>query len=228
MATATQIRTDEIGLWQQINVRRELMRRGEITQDNGQGGWITLGKLVELRYERSAEHAPIPAHLRTYFARCGNVIDWAKSIRKPLIGTDRARSIALIVSNMPEIPEIDDPAFTPQEFIELDGNVIPLASVPASYLPRLKERGVKNVNQKLSKPEKIKVRFSDHACGSMGEFLVIRPITEAWVQLAGVPAIQKLVFTPRGNEFPGLYLDPDSGEAHFLGGNCDFERRVGA
>lgn len=227
MSAATQIRSNEIGLWQQITARRDLMRRGEITQDNGQGGWLKLGKLVELRYERSAEHRPIPQHLRAYFARCGNVMDWAISRSKPLIGTDRARSIALIVSPINEIPDIDDPTFTPQEFVVLDNNRIPLASVPASYLPRLEAMGVKNTNQKVSKPGKIKARFSDHACGSLGEFLVIRPITEALVQLAGVQALQKLVFQPQGNEHPGLYLDPETGEGHFLGGRCDFDRRIG-
>jgi hypothetical protein len=134
----------------------------------------------------------------------------------------------LIVSRVPELPDIDDPKFKPQEFVEFMGNRIPLASVPEHYKERLVKEGVKNVNQSVSRPEQLKNRFMDHACGSFGPFLVVRPITEAWIKLAGVQAIQKLVFTPNGNDFPGLYLDPSTGEAHFLGGHSDFDRTVGA
>lgn len=230
IASATRISSDEIGLQQQIEFRRALLRCGEITRENGQGGWSVLGKLIELRYERTSDHAEIPERLRALFAAKGNVLDWGDAKSAPLVGTDRARSILLMVSAAPPLPEQIDPRFKPQEFVELDGNRIPLLCVPPHYRDRLANRDgtrVRGREQKITQPEKISARFVDHACGAMGPFLVVRPLTEGWIQLAGVKALQKVVFEPRGEEYPGLYLDPQTGEGHFLGGHCDFERRVG-
>lgn len=226
---SSRIPSQYIGLQQQIEFRRDLMRRGEITRDNGQGGWIVLGKLLELRYERTADHGPIPQHLQSIFATKGNVLDWQQPKFAPLIGTDRGRSVLLVVSDVGPLPDVIDPKASQQQFVELDGNKIPLGCIPPNYLERMQKMGrrVKGANQTLDKPETIQQKFVDHACGSMGEFLVIRPITEAWVQLSGVKAIQKLIFQPRGNDYPGFYLNPATGEAHFLGGSSDLENRVG-
>lgn len=232
MADVTQM-NPLMGLQAQIERRREIVRRGEITRENGQGGYTILGSLIEIRYERTADHGDVPTHLR--FDVRGNVIDWVTPKNSPLVGLDRAKSILLVVSKVPALPDITDPSFLPQEFVTIDGNRVPLASVPLEMRDRIRSQQMTNsdgtritgADQKITKPKMIKQRYADHACGWMGEFMVFRPITEALVKLAGIAALQKIFFQKSGNDWPGFYLDPETGEGHFLGGHSELGGRAG-
>lgn len=234
MATAAMVKNLTPSLADAIERRRELMRRGEITSDNGQGGYRVLGKLVELRYERSSDHPPIPEKLKLWFQLNGNVIQWdsnhhdPKQRRCPLLGISRQGTL-LFASKVPALPQVADPNFSLSSFVVMDGNRIPLAAIPPDMRANLRNSDgtpVVGIDKKTEQPLMLDIRFADHCCGSMGEFFLTRPITEGLVKLAGVAALQKIFFTPHGEEFPGFYLDPATGEGHFLGGHSDLENPV--
>jgi len=217
-----------MGLEAAIEARRELVRRGEITKSNGQGGYTILGSLVEIRYERTPDHGPMPEHLR--FDVRGCVIDWVSPKTAPLVGLDRAKTQLLVVSHVPPLPDIADPSFRQVEFITWNHNRIPLASVPPEMRDHLKNQDgsiVRGTDRDVTKPKMIKQRFVDHCCGSLGEFMVFRPITEALVKLSGIVALQKILFSKKGRDWPGFYLNADTGEGHFLGGHSELGGRHG-
>lgn len=236
MATAVMSRAANSGLDldREIERQRELIRAGEITRENGQGGWTAFGKLIELRYELTPDKPKPAKHLCSDLR--GNVVDWGNPRSGPLLGKARDGKTLLIVSGVDPLPPFPDPRFELGEFVEFNGNMVPLKSIPPDMRERMKRGEIKNtwgkhgavaneisgLDQKLKNPRMIEQRYIDHACGTMGEFLVIRPLTEGLIKLVGINLLPKIYFESDGATAAGFYLNPLTGEAFFLGGKVNF------
>jgi hypothetical protein len=227
MATGVMRMTEnvDLGIDKVIEAQRDLVRRGEITKDNGQGGYTVLGPMITLRYERTAEHPDDSnRHLRPDLL--GNCVDWGNAKNGPLIGLTRAKDQALIVTACRPLPDVPDPTDSLDQFVVWNHNRVPLASIPPPMRAGLKNSDgtlVEGTDTKLRAPRTIKQRYADHSAGIMGAYIVIRPITEALVKLAGISALQKVEFLPVGNNYPGFYIDPETGEAFFVGGKMELK-----
>jgi hypothetical protein len=205
-----------------IHRQRALVDRGEITKENGQGGYTVLGRLIELRYELTPDHR-VPTHLRPDLR--GLVIDWGNPQNGPLVGRARGAEELLVISKVKPLPDIPDPTFVPETFVTWNNNRIPLASIPPDMRANLKNddgSAVGGVDQQIGHPRMMKQRFVDHCAGTVGEFMVFRPLTEGLVKLAGLPQLLKIAFESQGAAQAGFYLNPATGIAHFLGGKVHF------
>lgn len=199
--------------------QNELVRRGEITRENGQGGYTVFGRLVEIRYELTEDHHP-PAWMLEMAKVRGLVIDWGSPKEGPLLGKSRDGEL-LVISKVSPLPDIPDLSFTQHTMIRLDGNEIPLSSIPIDMRPGLKNSDgtpVIGTNQEIIKPKMQRQNFVDHCTGHIGRLMVFRPIFEGLVKLAGIASMVKIKFEAQGAVMPGFYLDPESGEGHFIGG----------
>lgn len=205
-----------------IERQNELVRRGEISKQNGQGGYTVFGRLIELRYELTGEQKP-PEHLRNDIR--GLVIDWGNPKNGPLLGRSGDGKELLVISPVGPLPEIPDPTFVQRTMITWNENTIPLASIPPDMRHGLKNSDgslVPGTDQEISRPRMMKQHFVDHCAGTMGEYMVFRPLTEGLVKLVGVAHLLKVRFGGAAETQPGFYLNPQTGEGHFIGGRVDF------
>ena len=203
--------------------QNELVRRGEITKENGQGGYTVFGRLTEFRYELTDDHK-LPEWLLKMATVRGLVVDWANPKNGPLIGRSRDNDV-LVIGGVQPLPEIPDLTFVQKTMIMLDGNEIPLASIPPDMRKNLKNSDgtpVLGVNEEIIRPRMIKQHFVDHCCGRIGPWMVFRPIFEGIVKLVGIPSMIKIKFEAQGAIMPGFYLNPDTAEGHFVGGKVTF------
>jgi hypothetical protein len=222
LRTAGDTRTQNTALILEASIERqnELVRRGEITKENGQGGYTIFGRLIELRYELTGEQKP-PEHLRNDLR--GLVIDWCNPKYGPLLG--RAGQELLVISKVQPLPDIPDPTFQQKTMVIWNNNLTPLVSIPPDMRKGLKNSDgslVEGTDQEITRPRMMKQRFADHCAGTMGEYMVFRPLTEGLVKLVGVAHLLKVKFESAGATQPGFYLNPATGEGHFLGGKINF------
>jgi hypothetical protein len=214
MATATMSLADA------ISRQNELIRAGEYNERSGTGGFRVLGRLIELRHERPAE-GQVPA--RDITDKVGLSLDWKHFHNGPLLGMDRSCTQLLVISKVGPLPDIPDPNWKLGQFVELDGNLIPLASIPAEMRATLKNRdgsSVSGLDREQEKPPMRAQHFIEHASGTWGSYLVIRPLTQALYKIDGLVGMNLIDFSSsigEGNS-PAFLLDPATGEGHFLGG----------
>jgi len=116
-----------IVLEHEMERHRELVRRGEITRENGQGGYTVFGRLLELRYELTSEREAA-THLRNDIR--GLVLDWGNPKQGPLLGKGVSGEL-LCISKVGPLPDIPDPSIVDVgPTVILDGNEIPLKLIP--------------------------------------------------------------------------------------------------
>ena len=203
-----------------IEQQNKLIRMGELNEHTNDGGYRVLGRLIELRHElaKGANHPD-----RAITDKVGLTMDWRHFHNGPLLGLDRARTQLLVISPVPPLPDIPDPNFEFSKFVELDGNRIPLTSIPAEMRKTLKNSDGSipaGLDGEMERPQMRKQRFVEHCSGTFDKFMVFRPITQALYKIEGLVGMALIDFFPDSysGDCPTFFLDPATGEGHFIGG----------
>lgn len=209
----------QLSLSDQIRLQRELMAEGEYDPQSGKG-YIVLGRMIELRHEL-AKDGNAPA--RSITDRAGLVLDWKHFHNGPVIARDRASRNLFITSRVGPLPDLPDPDFEFTKFVLLDGNKVPLKSIPVDMRKTLKNSDgsrVEGLDGESEAPRMIKQRYVDHARGTFEEFMVIGPVTQVLFKIDGIVGMSLISFSGDAytGEMPMFLLNPANGEAHFAGG----------
>jgi len=214
-----------------IERHRDYIRAGEITKQNGQGGYSILGRMVEVRYELTEEHRP-PKWLRdqadSMKGKLGLALDWGTTGKGPLLAQSRNEKALLIVSPIEPLAPVPDPEFTQQTFVTWNDNKIPLISIPPDMRKGLKNSDgsiVEGTDQPIKRPLLREPKFMDHCRGNVGPYLIVGPLTEGLIKLKGIYGLMKVFFQSDGVNAPALWLDPESAEGYFVGGKFNFSEQ---
>jgi len=215
MATAV-----ALSLGDAIEQQNKLIRMGELNEHTNDGGYRVLGRMMEMRHELS-KGANAPQRALTDLT--GLTMDWKHFHNGPLLGLDRTRTQLLVITPVPPLPDLPDPSFEFSKFVELDGNRIPLASIPMEMRKTLKNGDgspVAGLDGEIERPKMIKQKYVEHASGYWDRFMVFRPVTQVLYKMEGIVGMALIDFSadPYREDMPTFLMDPANGEGHFIGG----------
>jgi hypothetical protein len=189
---------------------RQLKRMGEYNERSGHGGYIVLGRVMQIVHEVVRDANAIDEDLAK---RIGVSMDWRHFHNGPTIACTPDRQELLIIGPVQPLPEIPDPTWK-QKMVEM-----PWGTVNAGVLTEeeLKAKGIT-----LSKQRMIKQRFIDHMTGTYGDFMVCQKLTQILFKMDGVIGMTTIDFIDHNHytgESASFFLDTlKNGEAFIIGG----------